>query len=78
VLVNCWAGRSRSAAVIAAYLMAQRRRTYDEAVWLLLQQRPAIAINPVSAAAAAYAPARSLIAFTAPVLCAMSLARCRL
>ncbi|KAG5180466.1 protein-tyrosine phosphatase-like protein, partial [Tribonema minus] len=45
VLVNCWAGRSRSAAIAVGFLMAKHGRSYDDAVEQLRAQRPAVKIN---------------------------------
>lgn len=42
VLVHCLAGRSRSAAVVIAFLIARRNKTFDEAYRFVLKKRPVI------------------------------------
>ncbi len=49
VFVHCRAGRSRSAAVVAAYLMRSRRLTGEEAVAFVAARR-SIGLNPEMAA----------------------------
>lgn len=45
VLVHCVWGRSRSAAVVIAYLMTHRAMTYDDALALLVEKRPVVQPN---------------------------------
>ncbi|KAG5189121.1 MAP kinase phosphatase with leucine-rich repeats protein 1-like protein [Tribonema minus] len=45
VLVHCAGGRSRSAAIIAGYLMAKHAYTFDRALEALRVVRPVVAIN---------------------------------
>lgn len=45
VLVHCFGGRSRSAALIAAYLMSSTRRDYDSVLAILRAARPVVSIN---------------------------------
>jgi len=46
VLIHCQQGASRSATVVAAYLMATRKMTTSEALDHLKQRRPVVALNP--------------------------------
>ena len=46
VLVHCLAGRSRSASIVAAYLMVENKCSVDEALAQLRHVRPWIAPNP--------------------------------
>ncbi len=46
VLVHCVQGMSRSAAVVAAYLMASRGMSRKDAVELLVSKRPIVKPNP--------------------------------
>ncbi|KAF9463804.1 protein-tyrosine phosphatase-like protein [Collybia nuda] len=46
VLVHCLRGVSRSATVVAAYLMATRRLSYQEAVDFIKSRRPMVNPNP--------------------------------
>jgi protein-tyrosine phosphatase len=39
-LVHCWAGRQRSACMVAAYLMAKKNLTPKQACKLILEKRP--------------------------------------
>jgi len=45
VLVHCVGGRSRSAALIAGYLMSSGDMSYDEALSLILSVRPVVSVN---------------------------------
>ena len=45
VLVHCYGGRSRSAALIAAFLMSSMNLNYDEVLPFIVQARPMTAIN---------------------------------
>jgi len=45
VLVHCMVGRSRSASVVLAYMMAFHRLTYDEALGHLQRARPIVKPN---------------------------------
>lgn len=45
VLVHCAGGRSRSAALVTAYLMSSRGWSFDYAVSVLKAVRPVIQIN---------------------------------
>lgn len=46
VYVHCWAGVSRSAMVVAAYLMRERGLTRDEVLRFLREIRPEVRPNP--------------------------------
>lgn len=46
VLVHCFAGISRSSAIILAYLMKYKKMSYDKAWKYLLQHHPSSAPNP--------------------------------
>ncbi|KAL0576450.1 tyrosine protein phosphatase yvh1 [Marasmius crinis-equi] len=46
VLVHCQAGMSRSVAIVAAYLMYERKLTPDEALELIRKSRPDVDPNP--------------------------------
>mmetsp|Transcript_111276 Transcript_111276/g.197056 ORF Transcript_111276/g.197056 Transcript_111276/m.197056 type:complete len:191 (-) Transcript_111276:309-881(-) len=48
VLVHCFEGRSRSAAVIIAFLMLRRGLDYPEALELVQRQRPLVRTRPPS------------------------------
>jgi len=45
ILVHCMQGRSRSATILAAYLIRERGKTVDEALALLRQARPIVEPN---------------------------------
>lgn len=45
VLVHCYGGRSRSAALIAAFLMSSMNATYEQVIPMILRARPMTAIN---------------------------------
>jgi hypothetical protein len=45
ILVHCFGGRSRSAALIAAYIMSTRRISFDETLRLIRSVRPIVSIN---------------------------------
>jgi hypothetical protein len=45
VLVHCHGGRSRSAALVVAFLMSTKRISYDEAYMQLRSVRPVVSIN---------------------------------
>ena len=44
VLVHCFAGVSRSATVVVAYLITHRGMTYDQAIAVVREKRPKV--NP--------------------------------
>ncbi|XP_078162086.1 dual specificity protein phosphatase 1-like [Carex rostrata] len=46
VFVHCFAGRSRSATIIVAYLMRKNRMTRQAALSLVMRKRPLAAPNP--------------------------------
>ena len=46
VFVHCWAGKSRSAAMVIAYLMKELAINFDSATLLVRKARPIIYPNP--------------------------------
>ena len=45
VLVHCYAGQSRSASIVIAYLMKEKSLTLDESLKLLREKRPCVCPN---------------------------------
>lgn len=45
ILVHCWAGKSRSPAIVIAYLMSRYNISYEDAFMLVKQKRKVVKLN---------------------------------
>ena len=45
VLIHCAAGASRSAALVAFYMMKEKKWDYDECFWRMVEKRPVVSPN---------------------------------